>query len=152
MLSEEESETSTSPLTVLEMEGKLREKIKELQEKRAAGLMAEISELQKERDIAVSQVRKVDSIVADIRKENAVMKQNERSFVSRIQRIERSLLEEKLINENWKKKYQKLEKKNKELTSKIQDSSFSLCRHKGLQVNSRSHSLTDLNQLNDRYR
>ena len=148
-MSEEGQKQTVSSVASLKMEGQLRDRIKELQEKRAAGLMAEISELKKEKSLAISQVKKMDNIVADIRKENALMKKKERNFVNSIQAFERSLLEEKLINENLKKKCQLLDKKNKELARKFETQQLSvLSPLRELTTSDRSHSLTDFARIN----
>ena len=46
-----------------EMEGKMREQIKKLQEQRAAAMMNEMIDLQKERDIALSRVKMLKKTV-----------------------------------------------------------------------------------------
>ncbi len=144
---EDQKQVVSSTAASIKMEVQLRDRIKELQEKRAAGLMAEISELRKEKSFALTQVKKMDNIVADIRKENALMKKKEINFVNGIQTLERSLWEEKLINENLKKKCQLLDKKNKELAKKFETQSF-LSPHRDLTSSDRSHSLTDLTEGN----
>lgn len=142
---------SSSPsLTLLRTEGQLRNKIKELHEKRAAGLMSEIAQLQKEKSISNSQIKNLGSIITDLRKENAFMKQKEKEFVAKIQSLERLLLEEKLIVENYKAKYKSLDKKNKELLKKLDNRrstelSTGLSPLKG---GDRSSSLSNLSQMN----
>ena len=108
--------------------------------------MTEISELRKEKGLAVTRIKKMDTIVADIRKENAVMKQKERNMVSKIQSLERQLLEEKLVSESYKKKYQSQEKKNRDLAKRL-ETRDSLSYHGGLKASEKCISLTDLSRM-----
>ena len=147
MLEERErsgSSSSATSVASLRMEGQLRDKIKELQEKRATGLMAEISELRKEKSLAISQVKRMDMILSDIRKENALIRQRERNFVDRIQTLERLLLEEKLVSESFRRKYQSIDKKNNELMRKLE---VFVVHQKELSAKDKCHSLSDLSQI-----
>ena len=145
-MSSPERLSSSISASALKTEEELRDKIKELQEKRATGLMNEISELRKEKGLAVTRIKKMDNIVADIRKENAVMKQKERNMVSKIQSLERQLLEEKLVSESYKKKYQSQENKNRDLAKRLETREcFSY--HRGLKASEKCNSLTDLSTM-----
>lgn len=144
---EEVSSPPPSSLTVLAMEGKMRDKIRELQERRAAAMRTEIADLQRERDVAVSHVKKIDKMLTEIKKENISMKKsvnNERTLLFNIKAVERSLLEEQLVSDNLRKKLHGLEKKNKELISKMECRSPYLVPNRGLQHKDRSHSLSEL--------
>ena len=151
MAQDSETEEVSSPpppsLTVLVMEGKMRDKIRELQERRAAAMRTEIADLQRERDVAVSHVKKMDKMLTEIKKENITLKKNvnnERTLLFNIKAVERSLLEEQLVSDNLRKKLHGLEKKNKELISKMECRSPLLVPNRGLQHKDRSHSLSEL--------
>ena len=149
-------ESSDSTVAVLTVEAKMREQIKELQEKRAAAMMNEITELQRDRDIALSRLKQLEKIINDLQKENLLLKDTcgkEANLNLEIKTLERSLLEEKLITSDLKKKLHNAEKKNTELLSKLEGHSpmFQQRRSLLLQVESslkdRSHSMNDLQQI-----
>lgn len=149
-------ESPDSTLVVLTVEAKMREQIKELQEKRAAAMMNEITELQRDRDIALSRLKQLEKIMNDLQKENLLLKDTcgkEANLNLEIKTLERSLLEEKLITSDLKKKLHNAEKKNKELSSKLEGHSPMLQQRRSLflQVESnlkdRSHSMNDLQQI-----
>ena len=149
-------ESSDSTLAMLTVEAKMREQIKELQEKRAAAMMNEITELQRDRDIALSRLKQLEKIINDLQKENLLLKDTcgkEANLNLEIKTLERLLLEEKLITSDLKKKLQNAEKKNTELKSKLEGHSPMLQQRRSLllQVESslkdRSHSMNDLQQI-----
>ena len=149
-------ESSDSTLAMLTVEAKMREQIKELQEKRAAAMMNEITELQRDRDIALSRLKQLEKIINDLQKENLLLKDTcgkEANLNLEIKTLERLLLEEKLITSDLKKKLQNTEKKNTELKSKLEGHSPMLQQRRSLllQVESslkdRSHSMNDLQQI-----
>lgn len=149
-------ESSDSTLAMLTVEAKMREQIKELQEKRAAAMMNEITELQRDRDIALSRLKQLEKIINDLQKENLLLKDTcgkEANLNLEIKTLERSLLEEKLITSDLKKKLQNVEKTNTELRSKLEGHSPMLQQRRSLllQVESslkdRSHSMNDLQQI-----
>ena len=149
-------ESSDSTLAMLTVETKMREQIKELQEKRAAAMMNEITELQRDRDIALSRLKQLEKIINDLQKENLLLKDTcgkEANLNLEIKTLERLLLEEKLITSDLKKKLQNAEKKNTELKSKLEGHSPMLQQRRSLllQVESslkdRSHSMNDLQQI-----
>lgn len=149
-------ESSDSTLAMLTVEAKMREQIKELQEKRAAAMMNEITELQRDRDIALSRLKQLEKVINDLQKENLLLKDTcgkEANLNLEIKTLERSLLEETLITSDLKKKLQNAEKRNTELLSKLEGHSPMLQQRRSrlLQVDSnlkdRSHSMNDLQQI-----
>lgn len=147
-MAETRSLSASPSLTLLRSEGQLRNKIRELQERRAMGLMSEITELQKEKSTAISQIKKMGTVIDDIRKENAFMKQKERESVTKIQSVERALLEEKLTGENLKAKCKSLDKKNKDLLKKLENLRTTSSTTISLKGGDRCSSLSDLSQMN----
>lgn len=115
----------TSSSTVVQMEEKIREQIRELQEKRAAAMITEITELQRERDLALTRIRQLQKGMDEIRAENHLLKSSlkkERDLKQEMKMLERAFLEEQLLNNELRKKLQVTEKKRAELVAKLQDS------------------------------
>ena len=117
-----DADNATGKLGILQMEGKMREQIRELQERRASVMMTEISDLHKERDLAVNRVKQLEKTVAELQSECAAIKTkllDENELNCKIKSLERTLLEERLVNNDLKSKLQDAEKKSTELTTKL---------------------------------
>ena len=131
-------------LAILKMEGKMREQIRELQERRASVMMTEISDLHKERDLAVNRAKQLEKTVAELQSECAAIKTkllDENELNLKIRSLERKLLEEGLINNDLKSKLQDAETKAMELTKKLRRKSVD---HRSPMFQKRLDQLTDI--------
>ena len=109
----------------MQMEERIREQIRELQEKRAAAMVTEITELQRERDLALTKVRQLQKSMDEIQAENHLLKSSlkkDRDVKQEFKTLERAFLEEQLLNNDLRKKLQVAEKKRAGLAAKLQSS------------------------------
>jgi hypothetical protein len=102
------------------MEAAMREEIRELHEQRAAAMMTEIVELQKERDLAVAKVRRLEKKVKDMEAE-ADKRRGGDGRAELVALLRQTLLEEQLISADLKKKLQTAKKQNVALTQQSQN-------------------------------
>ena len=113
----------SDPASILVLGNKMREQIKELQEKRAAAMMNEIADLQRERDIALSRLKTTEGQVKELQADNSLLKEKcgaENDLKIEINALKQLCKEERLIANDFKKKLQSSEKKCKDLTLKLQ--------------------------------
>lgn len=106
----------------------MREKIKELQEKRAAAMMIEITELQRDRDIALSRLKQLQILTGEVQEENMLLKEKfsiEAELRLEMRSLQQLYMEEKLVVSDLKKKLLGVEKKNSELISRIHQGNHS---------------------------
>lgn len=136
-----------SSLKMGQMEEKVREQIRVLQERRAAAMINEITDLQRERDLALAKSRLVQKTVDKLQEENTLLRsqlQSENILQQEIKSLERAYLEEKLFSKDLKKKLQQ----KTELVAMLQTSSPSpLVEHRTGELitqNARSVSLCNL--------
>ena len=129
------------------MEERVREQIRVLQEKRAAAMSNEITELQRERDMAVARSRFCQKKLDEFQAENNHLKsllQSEKGLQQELKSLERVYLEEKLLNKDLRKKLQE----KAELVAKVQAGSPLLQHRIGEKITpgSRSLSLSNLSK------
>jgi regulator of replication initiation timing len=132
----------------------MREQIRELQEKRAAAMMNEITELQRERDVALNKVKQMDKAVSDLHKENELLKKNcdnEAELKLENKHLKQSLLEETLISSNLRKKLKNMERKPIQESSPLFQHTKAIIRLTNEESNlkTKSQSISDL--TNTRY-
>ena len=123
------------------MEEKVREQIRVLQEKRAAAMSYEITELQRERDVTLARSRLCQKKLDEFQAENLLLKstlQTERGLQQELKSLERAYLEEKLLNKDLKKKLQE----KTELIAKVQAGSPLLQHRVGEKITQGSRSLS----------
>lgn len=112
----------SDPASILVLGNKMREQIKELQERRAAAMMNEIADLQRERDIALSRLKTLEEQVKELQNDNHLLKEKcgaENELKIEINSLKQLCREERMIVNDLKKKLQSSEKKGKELTAKL---------------------------------
>jgi hypothetical protein len=127
----------------------MREQIRELQEKRAAAMMNEITELQRERDVALNKVKQMDKAVSDLHKENELLKKNcdnEAELKLENKHLKQSLLEETLISSNLRKKLKNMERKPIQESSPLFQHTKAIIRLTNEESNlkTKSQSISDL--------
>ncbi|XP_003385245.1 PREDICTED: uncharacterized protein LOC100637034 [Amphimedon queenslandica] len=113
----------SDPASILVLGNKMREQIKELQERRAAAMMNEIADLQRERDIALSRLKATEGQVKELQADNSLLKEKcgaENDLKIEINALKQLCKEERLIANDLKKKLHGSEKKCKDLTLKLQ--------------------------------
>ena len=100
---------SKAKLALQAIEEKMRVQIRSLQEKRAAAMMGEIAELQRDRDLTTGRVAALEKVITSLQHQNTELKRKEKKKQALIESLERSLNEEQMITKDLKKKLLKLQ-------------------------------------------
>lgn len=115
--------SNSTPLS--DMEERMRTEIRTLQEQRAATMMAEVVDLQRERDLALGRIKALKKAADELQAENTFMKsvlqlpRQQQGLVHQVSLLKRSLLEEQLVTSDLKEKLATSVKQNAVLLQRL---------------------------------
>lgn len=114
--SEFSSQVTMSPASLNEMESKMRDEIRKLQERRVSVLMDEVMQLQNERETLMSKLNNLETENQKLKEENATLKTTGKPSVQ-IEVLEKALQQEKDEKDKLKQRLKVIKKRNSGLTS-----------------------------------
>ena len=112
------SQLTMSPSSLNEMESKMREEIRKLQERRVAVLMDEVMQLQNERETLLSKLSNLENENQKLKEENATLKDTGKPSVQ-IEVLEKALQQEKDEKDKLKQRLRVIKRKNSGLPNDI---------------------------------
>ena len=105
------NQLTMSPGSLNEMESKMRDEIRKLQERRVAVLMDEVMQLQNERETLLSKLSNLETENQKLKEENATMKTTEKPSVQ-IEVLEKALQQEKDEKDKLKQRLKVVKRRN----------------------------------------
>lgn len=109
-----------SPASLNEMESKMRDEIRKLQERRVGVLMDEVMQLQNEKESLLSKVNSLENENQQLKQQNATLKATEKLSVQ-IAVLEKALQQEKDENNKLKQRLRVAKRRNSGLTVDTQN-------------------------------
>lgn len=114
--SEFSNQVTMSPASLNDMESKMRDEIRKLQERRVAVLMDEVMQLQNERETLLSKLSSLEIENQKLKEENNTLKATEKPSVQ-IAVLEKALQQEKDEKDKLKQRIRVIKKRNSGLTN-----------------------------------
>ena len=108
--SEIEVQKSLSPASLNEMESRMRDEIRKLQERRVTVLMDEVTQLQSERDKFLAKISSLEKENQVLKEENSTLKANEKPSIQ-VTVLERALQQEKDEKDKLKQRLRVIKKR-----------------------------------------
>ena len=112
------NQLTMSPGSLNEMESKMRDEIRKLQERRVAVLMDEVMQLQNERETLLSKLSTLENENQKLKEENASLKTTEKPSVQ-IEVLEKALQQEKDEKDKLKQRLKVVKRRNSGLPNDI---------------------------------
>ncbi|XP_065883418.1 uncharacterized protein MCAP_0864-like [Dysidea avara] len=113
--SEIEAQKALSPASLNEMESRMRDEIRKLQERRVTVLMDEVTQLQSERDNLIAKINSLEKENQAFKEENSTLKANEKPSIQ-VTVLERALQQEKDEKDKLKQRLRVIKKRTSGLS------------------------------------
>jgi len=113
--SEIETQKALSPASLNEMENRMRDEIRKLQERRVTVLMDEVTQLQSERDNLLAKINSLEKENRVFKEDNSTLKANEKPSIQ-VTVLERALQQEKDEKDKLKQRLRVIKKRTSSLS------------------------------------
>jgi len=110
-----EVQKALSPASLNEMESRMRDEIRKLQERRVTVLMDEVTQLQSERDNLLAKIKSLEKENSVLKDENSTLKANEKPSIQ-VSVLERALQQEKDEKDKLKQRLRVIKKRTSSLS------------------------------------